>query len=195
MTTNKDHEQEGKDREPRSQEEKPDKLKDDKAKESGKSVEPVLASSPKENTSIFFKATTFVSMVIAVLALFLVLAVMKKVDNNMGQLKSSVKKIETRTTSFKMEMDEKLGYVDFEINDLKSKVKKSQRVAAITELKRALVTVQEVSNIEESPELQVKSNQLLSNIESFLQDLGETKKNTPAGTIEVMEEPASNLKK
>ncbi len=145
-----------------------------------------------EKNSFFNNLVTFIGFGLAILALFLVMAVMKKVDNNIGQLKSSVKNLETQTFSLKTEMNEKLGYVDFEINDIKSKVKKSQRQAAIMELKRALVTVQEVSHIENSPELQDKSNQLVSGIESFLQDLSAETNSTPAGTIDIINSPVND---
>lgn len=144
-----------------------------------------------EKSSFLSNFIAFISFGLAVLALFFVFTVMKKVDNNIGQIKSSVKTLEAKTSSFKAEVNEKLGYVDFEIDDLKSKVKKSQRMAAIVELKRALVTVQDASLVESSPELKAKSRQLVSNIESFLQDLHADKKGTLPGKIEVMEEPVS----
>ncbi len=181
MDTNKENDPQGKDLEP---------------KEDGSSTEEVdkkdeadLNSDSEVKSSAFPKILAVLSMGIAGLAIFLSLAVMKKVDNNIGKVNSSIKEITTKTSSLKTEMNEKFGYVDFEINGIQSQLKKSQRMAAIMELKRALVTVREVSNAEKSLELQTRSNQLISSIESYLEDLGEPKK--IAGTIEVKEAPTN----
>lgn len=163
------------------------KLKNDRNE--GAEGKPELKTDSGEKKSFLSSLMSVLGFGFAVLAIILALLVMKKVDNNIGRLSSGLKNLEIKTTTFKTEVNEKLGYVDFEIGDIKAKVEKSQRMAAIIELKRALVTVGEVSLVEESPEIQAKSKQLVSNIELFLQDLSAVKKNTPAGTIEVMEEP------
>ena len=179
MNSNKENDPQGQDIEIKE---------DNNSKEEGdKKNEAALTTSSEEKSSALSKVLGFLSLGIAGLAIFLSLAVMKKVDNNFGKVNSSIKEIKTNTSSLKTEMDEKLGYVDFEINGIKSKVEKSQRIAVIMELKRALVTVQDASLVESSPELQAKSKQLISNIESYLHDLGETKKK--AGIIEVKEAP------
>jgi hypothetical protein len=170
-------------------EEKSKKLPEKDSEKVVKEKESALKTIPEEKSSAFPKVLGVLSLGVAGLAIFFSLAAMKKVDNNIGKINSSIKEISTKTSSLKNEMNEKFGYVDFELNGIQSQMKKSQRMTAIMELKRALVTVQEVSNVENSPELQVKSQQLVSNIESFLKDLNIVKKNTPPGKIEVMEEP------
>jgi len=186
MDTNKENDSQGKDVD--EGESSKNLLGNNSSQEVGDTVkEAVVAANSEEKSSTLPKVLGVLSLGIAGLAIFLSLAVMRKVDNNFGKVNSSIKEIKTNTSSLKNEMNEKFGYVDFEIDGIQSQMKKNQRMAAIMELKRALVTVQEVANTEKSSELQTRSNQLISSIESYLQDLGETKK--PAGTIEVKEAP------
>ena len=154
-------------------------------------VEPALEHNTQENNSIYHKVKDFLSLAIAIVALIFVVTAYMKIDKNMVKLESTIDTLETETHSFKVTLDEKLGTVDQEIGDIKSKVEKSQRIAAIMELKRALVTVQEVSREENSLDMQKKSSELIANIESFLQDLGDEKKIAPVGTVEVIEEPVN----
>lgn len=184
MNTNKDNNEKKED--PKKEENSKILLEKDN-ENVAKEKEPALKTTPEEKSSALPKVLGVLSLGIAGLAIFLSLAVMRKVDNNLGKINSNINEIKTKTSSLKTEMNEKFGYVGFEIDGIQSQMKKSQRMAAIMELKRALVTVQEVANAEKSSELQIRSSQLVSSIESYLQDLGEPK--IKAGTIEVKEAP------
>ncbi|MBT3923591.1 MAG: hypothetical protein HOF21_13560 [Nitrospina sp.] len=194
MNTNKDGGDKDLENPPQIQEDEKPKMPMENAgliEEVKKENDPALKTDSEEKSGSIQKIVTFISLGLAVLAIFFSFTSMKKVDSNTRQIKSNLNSFETITATLQSEMNEKLGYMGFEIEGLKSKVDKSRRMATIMELKRALVTIQEVANDEHSPELNIKSNQLISNIEAFLQDLSVVKQNNPVGTIEVMEAPAN----
>ena len=154
----------------------------------GKDVDLELTATTRDNNSILYKVTTFLSLGLSVLALFYTMAVMEQV-NKMGPIKYRINALEENSVSFRTEINGKLSSIGRELNSIKSTVEKTQRLTTILELKNALVSVQEESLVGESPEAKAKSNQVITSIKSFLKNLSMAKKKTPEGTIKVKEEP------
>jgi len=140
----------------------------------------------KEEEINMFKAVAFLGFGLAALAIIFILFFIRDIDERVGHVDSAVNSLETKIAPLKKEMDDRFGTVQGEIGGLREKVNNYERVTAIMELKRALVTIQEMS-LGDSPQVKAKSHQVVTSIEALLQEFGVATK-TPAGTVEVQEE-------
>ena len=92
----------------------------------------------------------------------------------------------------KQHVDDSIAKINQDIAGLDNKIGSYERVMAVMELKRALVTVQGMS-MGNSANIQSKSNQVVAEIESLLVELG-SKAGTegkPAGIVSLEEAPAA----
>ncbi len=153
-----------------------------------------------------FKAVAFLGFGLAALAIVFILFFIRDLDsrmvhmgsavsqvdstvNEMGgkvsDMDSAVNSLEASIAPLRQEMDDKINAVSANVDGVKAKVGQYERSMAIMELKRALVTVQDLS-MGDSSEVKAKSNSIADAIQALLSDFGVAGQ-SPAGTIEVME--------
>lgn len=117
------------------------------------------------------KALAYLGFGMGALAIIVILFYVRNLDHKVGNVDAAVGTLEEKFGPLKMEVDEKLAKVNADMDQLKDRVGTYERQAAITELKRALVAIQTVTE-NTSPEVQAKSGQVTASIENLLQELG-----------------------
>ncbi len=183
-----------------------EEVKEDMKAEFEKPVEDPHKS--KEDTS-FLKALAFLGFGLAVFAVILIFFIIKDLDERVGgigttmnKVGSAVNELEGAIKPLKSDIEASLGNMQTAISQLqgnignlnqdvsalKSQFGDHERNLAIKELKRALVMVQEVS-ASGSAGMKAKSGQVISSIESLLNELSVGSVSAPAGTIVVKEAP------
>jgi len=114
-------------------------------------------------------------------------------DERVGGVDNAVNKLEETIAPLKKEMNSKLDQVQSDVAGLKAQVGDYERMIAVKELKQALVTVEEM-NVAASPEVKMRSAQVVASINSLLRELGENAPGAkqPAGTLTMKEAPAES---
>jgi hypothetical protein len=105
----------------------------------------------------------------------------------------TVSSLEEKIVPLKKHVDDSLSKVNEDIIGLKNKVGNYERMMAVMELKRALVTVQEIF-MGDSSNIKAKSREVVAGIEVLLTELGAAPSSTqgmPAGIVRIEEAPAA----
>lgn len=165
------------------------KEKIDEAAEFGKPVEPVPAEREEMN---MLKAVAFLGFGMAALAIIFILFFVRDLDTRVMGMDGTVSSLEEKMAPLQKRVDDGLNKVNEDISGLKSKVGNYERMMAVMELKRALVTVQEMS-MGNSPDVKAKSGDVVAGIEALLVELGagSPTKGMPAGIVSLEEAPAA----
>jgi hypothetical protein len=111
------------------------------------------------------------------LAIIVILFFLRDLDHKVGDVDAAVGTLEEKFGPLKMEVDEKLAKVNADVLQLQDRFGNYERQAAVTELKRALVAIQTVTE-NTNPDVQAKSDQVIASIENLLRELGA---GTPGG--------------
>lgn len=162
----------------------------DEAAEFNKPVGLIQAEREEMN---MLKAVAFLGFGMAALAIIFILFFVRDLDTRVMGMDGSVTSLEDKIVPLKKRFDDGLSKVNVEISNLKSKLGNYERMMAVMELKRALVTVQGMS-LGNSPDIQAKSGEVATGIESLLAGLGAgtpPSKGMPAGIISLEEAPVS----
>jgi len=116
------------------------------------------------------KALAYLGFGMGALAIIVILFYVRNLDHKVGDVNAAVGTLEEKFGPLKMEMEEKLTQVNTDMGQLKERFGKYEKQAAVTELKRALVAIQTVTE-NTSPEVQAKSGQVVASIENLLHEL------------------------
>lgn len=166
------------------------KSKVDEAAEFNKPVEPVQAQHEEMN---MLKAVAFLGFGMAALAIIFILFFVRDLDTRVMGMDGTVTSLEEKIVPLKRHVDESFSKVNEDLSGLKSKLGNYERMMAVMELKRALVTVQGMS-LGNSPDVKAKSGEVVAGIESLLAELGSgtpASSGMPAGIVSLEEAPAS----
>jgi hypothetical protein len=156
------------------------------AAEFSKAVEPVNAGQEEMN---MLKAVAFLGFGMAALAIIFILFFVRDLDTRVVGMDGTVTNLEEKIAPLKKQVDDGLSKVNEDISGLKMKVGNYERMMAVMELKRALVTVQEMS-LGNSPDVKAKSGEVVAGIEALLAELGAgTTAGMPAGIVSLEEAP------
>jgi hypothetical protein len=157
--------------------------------ELSKPVEDVNAQKEEMN---MLKAVAFLGFGMAALAIIFILFFVRDLDTRVVDVDGAVTSLEEKIAPLRKHVDASLEKVNQDIAGLDSKIGNYERVMAVMELKRALVTVQEMS-MGNSANVTAKSNQVVAGIESLLVELGAGTSSVkmPAGIVNLEEAPAA----
>ena len=157
--------------------------------ELSKSVEDVNARKEEMN---MLKAVAFLGFGMAALAIIFILFFVRDLDTRVVDVDGAVTTLEEKMAPLKQHVDDSIAKVNQDIAGLDNKIGSYERVMAVMELKRALVTVQGMS-MGNSANIQSKSNQVVAEIESLLVELGSKAGagRMPAGIVSLKEAPAA----
>ena len=160
------------------------------AVELSRPVEPVKAEKEEMN---MLKAVAFLGFGMAALAIIFILFFVRDLDTRVVGMDGTVTNLEEKIAPLRKNMDDGFLKVNEDISGLKKKVGNYERTMAVMELKRALVTVQEMS-LGNSPDIKAKSGEVVAGIEALLTELGTgtlTTKGMPAGIVSLEEAPVA----
>ena len=160
------------------------------AVELSRPVEPVKAEKEEMN---MLKAIAFLGFGMAALAIIFILFFVRDLDTRVVGMDGTVTNLEEKIAPLKKHVDDGLRKVNEDISSFKVKVGNYERMMAMMELKRALVTVQEMS-LGNSPDIKAKSGEVVAGIESLLAELGAgplITKGMPAGIVSLEEAPVA----
>jgi hypothetical protein len=127
----------------------------------------------KEEMSLL-KAVAYLGFGMAAIAIVFMLFFLRSLDERVLDADSSIAKLGAEFAPFKKEVDDNFAKVNGDFDQLKDKIGKYQRVLTIMELKRAMVSIQEVTN-GATPEVKAKADDVMVSIKTLLQQLGEGK--------------------
>lgn len=131
------------------------------------------------------KALAYLGFGMGALAIIVILFFLRDLDHKVGDVDAAVGTLEEKFGPLKQEVDEILAKVNADVSQLKERFGDFERQAAVTELKRALVAIQTVTE-NTAPDVKAKSNQVVASIENLLQELGAG----PAGSAPAVTAPA-----
>jgi hypothetical protein len=164
----------------------------DKVNEEAELSKPVEDVNAQKEEMNMLKAVAFLGFGMAALAIIFILFFVRDLDTRVVDVDGAVTSLEEKIAPLRKHVDASLEKVNQDIAGLDSKIGNYERVMAVMELKRALVTVQEMS-MGNSANVTAKSNQVVAGIESLLVELGAGTSSTkmPAGIVSLEEAPAS----
>ena len=139
------------------------------------------------------KAVAFLGFGMAALAIIFILFFVRDLDSRVIGMDGTVTNLEEKIAPLQKHVDDGFVKVNKDISGLKNKVGNYERMMAVMELKRTLVTVQEMS-MGNSPNVKAKSGEVVAVIESLLTELGAGPSSTqgmPAGVVSLEEAPAT----
>jgi len=138
------------------------------------------------------KAVAFLGFGMAALAIIFILFFVRDLDTRVVDVDGAVTSLEQKMAPLRKHVDNSLEKVNKDISGLNSKIGNYERIMAVMELKRALVTVQEMS-MGDSANVKDKSNQVIAGIESLLAELGDgtSPAKIPGGTVSLEEAPVN----
>jgi hypothetical protein len=168
----------------------------DKVNEEAELSKPVEDVDAQKEEMNMLKAVAFLGFGMAALAIIFILFFVRDLDTRVVDVDGAVTSLEEKIAPLKKHVDTSLQKVNQDIAELDSKIGNYERVMAVMELKRALVTVQEMS-MGNSANVTAKSNQVVAGIESLLVELGSGSGAGPAkmsaGIVSIEEAPAAGL--
>ncbi len=132
---------------------------------------PVLPVDEEKEEMNLMKALAYLGFGMGALAIIVILFFLRDLDHKVGDMDAAVGTLEERFGPLKQEVQEGFARVDADVSQLKARFGNFERQAAVTELKRAQVAIQTVTE-NTSPEVQAKSDQVLASIDNLLQELG-----------------------
>lgn len=164
----------------------------DKVNEEAELSKPVEDVNAQKEEMNMLKAVAFLGFGMAALAIIFILFFVRDLDTRVVDVDGAVTSLEEKIAPLKKHVDASLEKVNQDIAGLDSKIGNYERVMAVMELKRALVTVQEMS-MGNSANVTAKSNQVVAGIESLLVELGAGTRSAkmPAGIVSLEEAPAA----
>jgi len=133
-----------------------------------KPVPPV--NEEKEDMNMM-KALAYLGFGMGALAIIVILFFLRDLDHKVGNVDAAVGTLEEKFGPLKREVDDKLAKINADVSQLQDRFGNYERQAAVTELKRALVAIQTVTE-NTNPDVQAKSDQVIASIENLLRELG-----------------------
>ena len=133
--------------------------------------EPVPQVDKDKEEMNLMKALAYLGFGMGALAIIVILFFLRDLNHKVGDVDAAMGTLEQKLGPLKQEMDDSLAKVNADRSQLKERFGKFERQAAVTELKRALVAIQTVTE-NTAPDVKAKSNQVVTSIENLLQELG-----------------------
>jgi hypothetical protein len=164
----------------------------DNVNEEAEFSKPVPAVQQEHEEMNMLKAVAFLGFGMAALAIIFILFFVRDLDTRVMGMDGTVSSLEEKIAPLKKHVDDSFSKVNEDISGLKNKVGNYERMMAVMELKRALVTVQEMS-MGNSSNVKAKSGEVVAGIEALLTELGagpSTTQGIPAGIVSLEEAPA-----
>jgi hypothetical protein len=158
--------------------------------ELSKPVPPVKQEYEEMN---MLKAISFLGFGMAALSIIFILFFVRDLDTRVIGMDGTLSSLEEKIVPLKKHVDDSLSKVNEDIIGLKNKVGNYERMMAVTELKRALVTFQEIF-MGNSSKIKAKSREVVTGIEVLLTELGavpSTTQGMPAGIVSLEEAPVA----
>ncbi len=155
-----------------------------------KPVNPV--NEEKEDMSLT-KALAYLGFGMGALAIIVILFFLRDLGHKVGDVDAAVGTLEEKFGPLKQEVDDKLAKVYADVSQLQDRFGNYERQAAVTELKRALVAIQTVTE-NTNPDVQAKSDQVIASIENLLRELDAGTPGTASalGSVAPTSAPASS---
>ena len=145
------------------------------------------------------KAIAYLAFGLAALAIVFILFFIRDLDHRVGGVDSALNALEEKMAPLRKEVKDGLEQVNTDINGLKIKIEDKENRAAVIELKRTLVAIQDMS-LSDSPKVKAKSNEVVTSIQALLGEFGAgataadgMPTQVPAGEIKVEEAPLIEL--
>jgi len=154
---------------------------------------PVAPIQKEQEEMNMLKAVAFLGFGMAALAIIFILFFVRDLDTRVVGMDGAVSSLEEKIAPLQKQVDDSFSKVNDDISGLKTKVGNYERMMAVMELKRALVTVQGMS-MGDSPSVKAKSGEVVAGIEALLTELGAgpvSTKSLPAGIVSLEEAPAA----
>ena len=164
----------------------------DNVNEEAELSKPVPTVQQEHEEMNMLKAVAFLGFGMAALAIIFILFFVRDLDTRVMGMDGTVSSLEEKIAPLKKHVDDSFSKVNEDISGLKNKVGNYERMMAVMELKRALVTVQEIS-MGNSSNVKAKSGEVVAGIEALLTELGagpSTTQGMPAGIVSLEEAPA-----
>jgi hypothetical protein len=158
--------------------------------ELSKPVPPVKQEYEEMN---MLKAISFLGFGMAALSIIFILFFVRDLDTRVIGMDGTLSSLEEKIVPLKKHVDDSLSKVNEDIIGLKNKVGNYERMMAVMELKRALVTFQEIF-MGNSSNIKAKSREVVTGIEVLLTELGavpSTTQGMPAGIVSLEEAPVA----
>jgi hypothetical protein len=165
----------------------------DNVNEEAELSKPVPSVQQEHEEMNMLKAVAFLGFGMAALAIIFILFFVRDLDTRVMGMDGTVSSLEEKIAPLKKHVEDSFSKVNEDISGLKNKVGNYERMMAVMELKRALVTVQEMS-IGNSSNVKAKSSEVVAGIEVLLTELGagaSTTQGMPAGIVSLEEAPAA----
>ncbi len=157
-----------------------------------------LVEKTSEEMSLL-KAVAYLAFGLAALAIVFILFFIRDLDHRVGGVDSALNTLEEKIAPLRKEVKDGLEQVNTDINGLKVKIEDKEKRAAVIELKRALVAIQDMG-LGDSPEVKAKSNEVVTSIQALLGEFGagataadQGPAQIPAPEIKVEEAPLIEL--
>ena len=139
------------------------------------------------------KAVAYLGFGLAALAIVFILFFIRDLDHRVGGMDLTLISLEEKMAPLRKEVKESLEQVNADITGLKTRVEDRENRAAVVELKRALVAIQNMG-LSDSPKAQAKSNEVVASIQALLGEFGAGEAvvdgvpaQAPAGEVKVQE--------
>ena len=164
----------------------------DNVNEEAELSRPVAPVKQEHEEMNMLKAVAFLGFGMAALAIIFILFFVRDLDTRVMGMDGTVTSLEEKIAPLQKHVDDSFSKVNEDIFGLKRKVGNYERMMAVMELKRTLVTVQGMS-MGNSPNVKAKSGEVIAGIESLLTELGagpSANQGMPAGVVSLEEAPA-----
>ncbi|MZG53308.1 MAG: hypothetical protein F3744_04525 [Nitrospinae bacterium] len=164
----------------------------DNVNEEAELSRPVADLDPQKEEMNMLKAVAFLGFGMAALAIIFILFFVRDLDTRVVDVDGAVTSLEEKMAPLKQHVDDSLEKINKDIAGLDDKIGNYERIMAVMELKRALVTVQEMT-MGNSSQVKAKSDEVVAGIESLLVELGAgtSAEKMPAGIVSIEEAPAA----
>lgn len=144
--------------------------KEDEGNEEEGFEKPVASVDPEKEEMSLLKAVAFLGFGMAALAIIFILFFIRDLGNKVGDVDAAVHTLEQKFGPLRQEVDEELSKVNKDVSDLKSRFGSYERQVVVTELKRALVSIQGITG-NAPADVQDKSGRVVASIQSLLNEL------------------------
>ena len=148
-----------------------------------------LVEKASEDMSLL-KAVAYLAFGLAALAIVFILFFIRDLDHRVGGVDSALNTLEEKIAPLRKEVKDGLEQVNTDINGLKVKIEDKEKRAAVIELKRALVAIQDMG-LGDSPKVKAKSNEVVTSIQALLGEFGASATAADQGPAQI---PAPEIK-
>ncbi len=133
---------------------------------------PVPPTDAEGEEMSLLKAVAYLGFGMAAIAIVFILFFLRDLDDRVINVDTALDKLDEKFIPFKEDVEKSLSRVTGDVKQLRGKFQMYERMVAVMELKRALVSIQEVTE-GASPEVKAKAGDVIASIQTLLTQLGE----------------------